>query len=42
MKNHRKGVSLKFGKNFYQEYFLQYLEAMSRVSFFHLNKGESE
>ena len=42
MKNHRKGVSLKFGNNLYEKYFLQYFEGLSRVSFFHLNNWNNE
>ena len=41
MKNHQKGVSLKDGNNFYQEYFLQQFEGCSRVSFFHLNNWDN-
>ena len=32
--NHRKGVSLKVGNNFHQEYFLQHFEVWSRGSNF--------
>ena len=41
-KNHRKGVSLKVGNNFYQEYFRQYFAGCSRVTFFHLNNWDNE
>ena len=41
MKNHRKGVSLKVGNNFYQEYLLQHFKGCSRVSFFHLNNWDN-
>ena len=42
MKNHRKGVSLKVGNNFYQEYFLQNFEGCSGVSLFNLNNWDNE
>ena len=40
--NEEKGVSLKVGNHFYQEYFLQHFEGGSRVSFFHLNNWDNE
>ena len=40
--NEEKGVSLKVGNHFYEEYFLQHFEGGSRVSFFHLNNWDNE
>ena len=41
MKNHGKGVSLKIGNNFYQEYFLQNFK-VGQESFFHLSNWNNE
>ena len=42
MQKNRKGVSLKVGNNFYQEYCLEDFEGFSRVLFFHLNNRNNE
>ena len=43
MKNRRKGVSLKVGNNFYQEFFLNILKVVQEChSFFHLYNWDNE